>query len=259
MFTNKGRIHTRKAYQIPEAARTSKGSNIVNILELEEGEKITALISVDNFEGDRYLTMVTKLGIIKRTWLSLYEPKKSGGKIALNLIEGDELVFVGLTDGTSEILIATRMGFAVRFSEEDLRPLGRMATGVKGVKLFNGDTVGGADFVDESKSLIIVSEFGYGKRVDFSEFPTHKRNGKGVISHRTGKTGLIAGIATVDETDDVMLITNDGTIIRTPAGAISLIGRNTGGVIIMRPPEGSVIVNIAKLEAVVDEEEDDEE
>ncbi|MCL2519016.1 MAG: DNA gyrase subunit A, partial [Oscillospiraceae bacterium] len=258
MFTNKGRIHTRKAYQIPEAARTSKGSNIVNILELEEGEKITALISVDNFEEGRYLIMVTKLGMVKRTWLSLYEPKQKGGKIALTLIDGDELVFVGLTEGTSEIMIATRMGYAVRFSEADITPIGRIAMGVKGIKLSRGDFVGGAAFVDESKNLIIITEEGYGKRVDFSEFMAHSRNTKGVICHKTEKNGLIAGIATVDETDDIMLITNDGTVIRTPAGAISLIGRNTGGVIIMRLPEGSVIVNIARLEAVEDEEEDEE-
>lgn len=255
MFTNMGRLHVRKAYQIPEASRIAKGTNIANILELDNGEKITALISVDEFTEDQYLLMVTKYGKIKRSLLSLYAPKRTGGKIALNLLEGDELVFVGHTYGESDIMIATRNGYAVRFKESALIPLGRTAMGVKAVRLGENDHVAGATLVDESKKLVIITENGYGKLNEFDEYPVRNRGGKGVICQKVNKKRYVAGIATVDEEDDIMLITNDGTMIRTPASGISLIGRNTGGVIVMRLADGAKIVNITKLDSNDEEDE----
>jgi len=257
MFTNTGRMHVRKAYQIPEAARTAKGTNIANILELENGEKITAIISVDEFKDDEYLLMVTKNGKIKRALLSLYEPKRVGGKIALSLLDEDELVFVGHTYGGGNIIIATHNGYAVRFIESSITPLGRTAMGVKALSLGKDDFVAGAALADEDKDLLIITEDGYGKRNSFDEYPLHRRGGKGVICQKPNKRGFIAGIATVSEDDDIMLITNDGTIIRTPAGGVSKIGRNTGGVRVMRLGDGAKIVNVAKLDSM-DENEDDE-
>ena len=259
MFTNLGRMHVRKAYQIPEATRTAKGTNIANILELDSGEKITAVISVDEFNDTEYLLMVTKYGKIKRALLSLYEPKRVGGKIALSLIDDDELVFVGHTHGEVEIVIATHNGYAVRFNEKSLTPQGRGAMGVKALRLIGDDYVKGATLVDEEKFLLVVTENGYGKRNLFSEYPPHNRGGKGVICQKPDKRGFIAGIATVSEEDDVMMISNDGTLVRTPASGISIIGRNTGGVKMMRLNEGSKIVNITKLDSNDEDEESDED
>jgi DNA gyrase, A subunit len=259
MFTNLGRMHVRKAYQIPEAARTAKGTNIANILELDSGEKITAIISVDEFKDDEYLLMVTKYGKIKRSFLSLYEPKRVGGKIALNLLDDDELVFVGHTHGDVEILIATHNGYAVRFNENALTPQGRTAMGVKALRLVDDDYIKGAALVDEDKYLLVVTENGYGKRNLFSEYPTHNRGAKGVICQKPDKRGFIAGIATVSEDDDIMMITNDGSLVRTPASGISVIGRNTGGVKMMRINDGAKIVNITRLDSNDEEDETDED
>ena len=245
LFTNTGKVHIRKAYQIPESARTAKGTNIVNVLDLAEGEKITALISVSGFRAGEYLTMVTKNGVIKRTEMIEYEIQRRGGKIALALDEGDELVYVHTTNGSNELLIATAMGYAVRFDEKDVRCMGRTARGVRGITLSEGDAVVGAAVVDETKKLLIITEKGFGKRADFADFPLHNRGGKGVRCHNTERTGMVAGLAAVEESDDVMIITNDGTIIRTPVAGIPVYGRNTGGVIIMKLSEGSYISNFA--------------
>ena len=259
MFTNTGKIFTKKAYQIPEAPRTSKGSNVINIIDLAEGEKITALISVDNFNADEYLIMVTKQGKIKRTPLSLYEPKRPGGKIALNLLDGDELMFVCHTKGESDVLLATAQGYALRINETALRVMSRNSIGVIGVKLYGGDSVAGAALVDENKKIFMITERGYGKRCNFDEFTLHHRGGKGVKCNRTDeKRGMLAGITTVDDTDDIMIITDDGVIIRTPVSAIPVIGRSGGGVIAMRPSEGAVVVNCTKLEKVYTEDEETE-
>ena len=245
LFTNTGKVHIRKAYQIPEAARTAKGTNIVNILDLEEGEKITALISVSDFHAGEYLTMVTRQGVIKRTELTEYAIQRKGGKIALSLDEGDELVFVRHTKGADQLIVATRGGYAVRFREDDVRCMGRTARGVRAITLTDGDCVSGAAIVDEEKKLIVITESGYGKRTEFADFPCHNRGGKGVICHNTEKTGAVAGIATVEDNDDIMIITSDGTIIRTPVDGIPVYGRNTGGVIIMKTAEDSHIANFA--------------
>ena len=247
LFTNRGRVHTRKAYQIPEAGRTARGSNIVNILDLEAGEKITAVIAIAGFAEEEYLTMVTRRGVIKRTLLTEYEYQRKGGKIALSLDEGDELVFVMHTHGDRDVILATASGNAVRFSEETVRVMGRTARGVRGISLRDDDSVAGVAIVDESKSLITITEGGYGKRTPFADFRAMRtRGGFGVICHNvTEKTGRLAGIAAVDESDDVMMITDTGTIIRTPVSDIPVYSRSAAGVIVMRLADGAKLVNFA--------------
>lgn len=246
MFTNRGRIYIKKAFMIPEAARTAKGSNIINILDLDAGEKVTALMTLHSFPENEYLLMVTKNGIVKRTSLAEYEIRRKGGKIAITIDEGDELVFVRHTRGNDQIIIASNVGFAVRYDENEIRCMGRNARGVRGIKLNKDEFVAGACIVDESKQLFVITENGYGKRSGFDDFRVaENRGGKGVRCHDTSRTGQIAGIATVSENDDVMLITDDGTIIRTPVSGISVQNRTAGGVIVMKPAEGSKITALA--------------
>ena len=261
MFTNKGKVHTRKAYQIPEASRTAKGSNIVNIIELLPEEKITAMISVEGFGEGEYLTMVTKKGVIKRTLLTEYEYQRKGGKIALNLDEDDELVFVMHTHGECDIVLATRDGNAVRYTEANVRAMGRTARGVKGISLRGDDYVTGVAIVEEGKSLITITENGFGKRTDFDDFRVMKnRGGFGVTCHNlTEKTGKLCGIRTVGEEDDLMLITDSGTIIRTPVSGIPTYSRTAGGVIVMRLTEGQKLVNFTAVAHEEPEEETVEE
>ena len=249
-FTNKGRVYAKKAYRIPEASRTAKGTNLVNIIELGEGENVTAIIPITEFTEGEYLTMVTKMGVIKRTLLSEFEYQRRGGKIAINLDEDDELIFVRHTKGEESLILATRNGLAVRFDEENVRSMGRGARGVRGITLAGDDTVVGVCVVDETKTLLTITENGMGKRTDFSDFREMKhRGGRGVACHKINeKTGKLASIITVSEDDDIMLITNEGTIIRTSVSGINIYSRTAAGVIIMRLAEGSVINNVARLE-----------
>ena len=258
MFTNTGKVQMRKAYMIPEAGRTARGQNIVNILELEAGEKITSCISVDEFTDTHYLTMVTRNGVIKRTKLSEYEYQRRGGKIALTLDEGDELLYVVLTDGTCELLIATEQGQAIRFAEEGARALGRTARGVRGISLREGDHVKGVCTVEEGKDLLCITANGFGKRSPFDDFRLMKhRGGYGVTCYNlTEKSGDLTGIAAVDDSMDIMMITDSGTIIRTPVAGIPTRSRSAGGVIVMRLGEGQKLVNFT---VVAHEEETDEE
>lgn len=256
LFTNLGKVYMRKAYQIPEASRTAKGSNIVNILEVSPEEKITALISVPEFSENDFLTMVTKKGIIKRTRMSEYEYQRKGGKRALTLDEDDELVFVKCTHGDCELILATSEGNAVRFTEENVREMGRTARGVRGIKLRGDDVVKGVAVIEEGKTLITITENGYGKRTSYDDFRLMKnRGGSGVTCHNISeKTGKLAGIASVEETDDIMMITNEGTVIRTSVSEIPVYSRGAGGVIVMRLDEGASIVNFTKVEASAEDE-----
>ena len=249
-FTNKGRVYAKKAYRVPEAGRTAKGTNLVNIIELTEGEFVTAIIPITEFVEGEYLTMVTKLGVIKRTLLSEFEYQRKGGKIAINLDEEDELIFVRHTTGEESLILATGNGLAVRFDENNVRSMGRAARGVRGITLAEGDRVVGVCVVDEEKTLLTVTENGMGKRTPFSDFREMKhRGGRGVTCHNVSdKTGKLASIVTVSEDDDIMLITNEGTIIRTSVSGINVYSRTASGVIIMRLAEGSVINNVARLE-----------
>ncbi len=260
MFTNTGKVQMKKAYMIPEASRTSKGQNIVNILDLTEGEKITACISVEEFSDELYLTMVTKRGIIKRTLLSEYEYQRKGGKIALNLDEGDELVFVVCTHGECDLLIATAYGQATRFSEANVRAMGRTARGVRGISLRGDDYVAGVCVVEEGKDLLCVTENGFGKRSPFDDFRLMKnRGGLGVTCYNlTEKSGILTGVTAVSDDDDLMMITSSGTIIRTPIAGIPSRSRSAGGVIVMRLGEDQKLVNFTTTPHEEPEEETSE-
>ena len=256
MFTDNGKIFVRKVYRIPEASRTAKGSNLINLIELEKGEKVTAMVTLSEFTHGEYLTMVTKNGIIKRTDIAEYEYQRKGGKIAINLDEGDKLIFVGHTDGTRHILIATKNGYAARFDENKVSIVGRTARGVRGIDLREGDVVCGAVIVDNDKKLLTITENGYGKKSSFDEFEPRNRGILGVIAHNINeKTGLLSGVLCVDENKDVMVITNEGVIIRTATDVIPTYKRSTTGVKIMRLDDGAIVANTT----LVDKEEEAEE
>jgi DNA gyrase subunit A len=263
MFTSTGKVYLRKAYMIPEASRTAKGSNIVNILELEAGEKITAIISLADFENsdEKYLTMVTRKGVIKRSILSEYEFHRKGGKIAIGLDEGDELVSVLLTEGQSDIIIASADGCAVRFTEKGARTMGRTARGVRGITLRGDDYVAGVIAIEEDKKLLTITQNGFGKRTEFDEFRLMKnRGGMGVVCHNVNeRTGRIAGIAAVDGSEDMMIITDGGTIIRTPVEGVPTYSRSASGVIVMRLGEGQSCVSFTTLPHSEGEEADETE
>lgn len=258
MFTSNGKVYMRKAYMIPEAGRTAKGTNIVNILELQPGEKITTVIEVDNFDNseDRFLTMVTKNGVLKRTKLSEFEYQRKGGKIAIGLDEGDELVGVLLTEGHSDIIIASASGNAVKFTEEGARTMGRTARGVIGIRLRGDDRVVGVVATEEGKHFLTITELGYGKRTEFSDFRLMKsRGGMGVMCHNvTERTGRVAGIAAVGEDDDIMIITDSGTIIRTAVDSIPVYGRSAAGVIVMRVSEGQTCAGFTTVPKAEDDD-----
>jgi DNA gyrase subunit A len=252
MFTSRGKVHVRKAWQIPEASRTAKGTNIVNVLELESGEKLTAIIPVAGFDDERYLVMATLHGVIKRTALTEFEYQRRGGKIAINLDEGDELIFVAITDGTSDIFIATHEGIGARFAESAVRDMGRTARGVRAIRLREDDFVIGAVIIEDSElwrethRIVSVTEGGFGKRVDPSEYGVKGRGIKGMLCHKlSDKTGKLNSVSAATEDDDIMLITNQGTIIRTPVKDIPVYSRTAAGVIVMRLNEGAMIVNTA--------------
>ncbi len=265
IFTNLGKVHVTKVYRIPEASRTAKGTNVANIVEMAEGERMTAFIAIKEFDKESYLTMATKNGIIKRTLLSEYEYQRRGGKIAITLDEGDELLFVRHTPGNGELILATKGAQAVRFEETNVRAMGRTARGVIGIRMSEDDEVIGLVAVDESKTLLTITEKGMGKRSPFEDFRTMKnRGGSGVACHKiTEKTGKLASVAAIDEEDDIMIITDAGTLIRTHVASIPVHGRATGGVIVMRLSDDAKIVNFARVEKeeevveAADEEADD--
>ena len=253
MFTNLGRVYVRKAYQIPEAGRTAKGTSVVNVLELTEGERVTAIIDLPAFNEDEYLMMATKQGVIKRVAVKEFEYQRRGGKIAVDLDEGDSLDFVVKTGGEDEVILASHNGQAIRFREDQARVMGRGARGVRGMTLADGDYITGAAVVREDGMLLSITENGYGKLTPFEEYSRHGRGGKGIVCHAiTEKTGLLCGIAAVSMEDDVMMITNEGTMIRTPVSDIRVCGRPSQGVIVMRLSEDAHVVNFA---AVKDEEQ----
>ena len=248
LFTNKGRIYVTRPFRIPEASKTAKGSNLVNLLELTEGEKVTTMLSTPGFAEDEYLLFVTKLGTIKRTPITEYENQRRGGKIAIDLDEGDELVFVKRTKGDSDIIIATHEGSANRFDEADARPMGRTARGVRGIKLDEGDYVVGAVVVEKDHYLLTVSEKGIGKRSRFEDIARRNRGGKGVTCQNLNeRSGLLAGILAVGEGDDIMIITEEGTVIRTASDDIPIYSRTAAGVIIMRLDENDTISTITSV------------
>jgi len=259
-FTNKGKVYRLKAYQIPEAGRTAKGTAIVNLLELDGEEKITAVIPIEEYKEGLYLFMATKYGHVKKTDLMQYENIRRGGLAAVTLRENDELIDVRLTDGEKDVILVTRNGMSIRFKEEDVRPLGRVSQGVTGIKLEDDDYVIGMATSRPDTTLLVVTENGFGKRTELDEYKTQMRAGKGILTYRvTEKTGAVVGVKLVNETDDIMLISSDGTIIRMKVADISILGRATQGVTLMRTSSGSRVVSIARVEAEDNGEEDGEE
>ena len=262
-FTDLGRVHHRKGYQIPEASRTARGTAIVNVLPLEPGEQVTAVVTTREFESDEYLMMVTRSGTIKRIPFIALKTNRRGGIRAITLEEGDHLINVIRTKGDDNILIATAQGMAICFNENDARPMGRDAAGVRGITLSLGDQVVGAEKAEEGKCLLTVTQRGYGKRTELSEYlrtaadgsrTAQQRGGKGLKNYNiTDKTGLVAGCRVVGEDDDVMLIESGGVIIRVPAASINVYKRDVQGVIVMRIEEGNQVVSVERIDNISEE------
>ena len=267
-FTNLGKVHRRKGYQIPEAGRTAKGTNLVNILPFEPGEKVTAGITVHEFDED-YLVFVTKNGTVKRLELASLNTARKAGIRALTLSEGDELIAVMKTDGKQDIMLASADGMAICFNENDVRVMGRDAAGVRGMALDAGDSIVGAGIAAKGKQLLSVTEYGYGKRTDIEEYMRlgddgvrrpQQRGGKGLKNYNiTAKTGRIAGVAIVDDEDDVMLIENGGVLIRMAAADINVYKRDTQGVILMRVEAGNHVISVDRVDREPEETADEHE
>ncbi len=257
-FTNTGKTYRLKAYEVPEAGRQAKGTAIVNLLQLAADEKITAVIPIAEYTDDAYLLMATKNGVIKKTNLMEYANIRKAGLQGITLRENDELIDVRLTDGSNKVVMVTRHGLSITFDEKDVRPIGRVSQGVRGIDLGDNDYVIGMEpIVSDNVCLLAITENGFGKRTEVEEYRVQTRGGKGVLTYKiTDKTGEVVGIKIVKETDDIILISSDGTIIRLAVKDVSVLGRNTQGVTLMRMPEGVQLVSIAK---VTDEEEEIEE
>lgn len=247
-FTDHGRVYRLKGYEVPEAGRTARGMAIVNLLEIAPDESVTAVIPVKEFREDRYLVMLTKQGLIKKTDMASYSNIRKGGLIAINLREDDSLISVMTTEGEDEILAATRNGMGIRFSEKDVRPMGRTATGVKAISLREGDYLVSAVKMSPTAKVLNVTEKGFGKRTVPDEFKVQYRGGMGVKIHQlTEKTGLLTGVLMLEENEEIMLITSEGVIIRLRGADISTIGRVSQGVKLMNLDEGVSVVGIAKI------------
>ena len=265
-FTNFGRVYAKKAYQVPEAGPNAKGTNIVNVLELFDDEKVSTIIEIPEFLDHEYLVMVTRNGVIKRTPVSEYSYQRKGGKIAITLDEGDELIFVSRTDGNCDILIATRDGFGARFSESRVTTVGRTARGVRGIRLREGDYVVGAALIvnteewQEKYKLITITENGYGKRTLASQYDSKGRGIQGVICHNLNeKTGKLCGIKVISEDKDVLLITDTGIIIKTPVEDIPIYGRSASGVKVIKLIGDAKVVNFASTEKIDENPSDSDE
>jgi DNA gyrase subunit A len=256
-FTNRGRLYWQKVYEIPEGSRQSRGKAIVNLLELQEGEVVNAMIPVKEFAEDRYLLMATRAGTIKKTPLSEFRNPRKAGIIAVTLDEGDELVKVLLTDGKKEVVMVSRKGKAIRFPEEDVRHMGRTARGVRGMTLDGPeDEVVSVDIVDETTTLLTVTENGFGKRTEYSQYPAHRRGGKGVITIVTNeRNGPVSRVRSVAEDDELIFTSAEGIIIRIPAKEISIQGRNTQGVRIINLKSGDTVAGVARIQNGKAEEE----
>ena len=244
-FTNKGRVYRIKCYEIPEGTRQSKGINIANILPLAADEKVTSMIRIPSFEDDKYLIMVTRQGIIKRIALNAYNTARKGGLIALDLNEGDELAWVRMTDGSNEVIIATKKGMAIRFRETDVRPMGRLARGVKAMKLKEGDSIVGMSIIEKDKLILTVSETGYGRLSSPDDYRLQSRGGKGLTNYHVRKYGDVAALTVVPLGDDVILISDNGVIIRILASTIRICSRPSKGVTIMKIKGGNKVVSVS--------------
>ncbi len=258
-FTNKGKVYMKKCYQIPEAGRTAKGTAIVNMLNLDPDEKVSAVFPIESeLEKNSNLVIITKGGVIKKTPFTEYSNIRQNGLRAVNLREDDELIAVMETDGTKDIVVGTRDGMSIMFNEDDVRPMGRVATGVRAIKLRAGDSVVDASIAEQDKQILVITENGYGKRTETSEYRLQSRGGIGLKSMNiTDKTGKLCGLKVVDGSEDIMLINDAGVVIRMSVEEISLIGRSTQGVRLMRVDDETKVVCVAKI-METEEEEDPE-
>ena len=256
-FTNKGRVYRLRGHEIPEAGRNARGFAVVNLISFEPGERIQATIPISDYNDDQYLVMATRSGIVKKTALKEFDTNRSGGLICITLVDDDELVGIELTDGSSELMLVTKYGQAIRFAEEQIRPMGRTAQGVMGIRLDDRDEVVSLAAASDDAELLVVTEKGYGKRTAISEYPLQNRAGKGVITlKKNERTGPVVGAQVVREGNEIMLLSIEGIMIRLKVAEISLQGRNTQGVTLMRLDENDRVVGVADI--VGKEEEEDE-
>lgn len=248
-FTDKGKVYRLKAYEIPDLSRTARGTPIINLIQVEQGETVSAVIPVERFDSDHYLFFATRQGIVKKTPLDDFSNIRKVGLIALTLRDDDRLVSVRLTDGSKDIIMGTNHGMSIRFSEQDVRPMGRTATGVKGIHLEDGDTIIDMDVVRESSSILIVTSRGYGKRTPVSEYRLQTRGGKGIKTlNITDKNGPVVGLKAVEEEEDLMIITAQGNVIRMSMAGISLMGRNTQGVRLIHIREDDEVATVTRVQ-----------
>jgi DNA gyrase subunit A len=248
-LTEKGHCHWLKVYQIPQGMRTSRGRPVVNLIDIGEGQKVSAIVPVKEFKDDEFLIQTTRLGQVKKTALSAYSRPRRGGIIAMNILEDDALVEAWISGGDQEIIIATKNGQAVRFNEKEVRTTGRGSQGVRGISLAGDDVVIGMVLADDDTDLLTVSELGYGKRTQVSEYRLTRRGGKGVINIKTSdRNGGVVAIKAVQESDEVMIISHDGILIRLPIAGVSVIGRNTQGVRLINLGEGDRVIDVARVD-----------
>ena len=258
-FTNRGWVHRLRAFEIPQASRTARGLPVINLINIQPDEQVTAIVPVVGLQGDGYLTMVTKGGTIKRTSFAEFGNINRMGLVAINLVGDDELGWVLHTDGEKQLVIATRNGMSIRFKEEDARPMGRATQGVRGINLRTGDQCIGVCAVDETKELLVCGTKGFGKRTPFSEYPEQNRAGLGVITYRvTDKTGPVVGMATVDNNDELLLLTEKGVMIRIPCNRISTTGRAAQGVKLINLDDGDSVAAVTKVVQMESDAEDDD-
>ena len=247
-FTNRGRVYRLRVYEVPEGSRQARGLAVVNLIDLTPGEKITAVIPVQDFDKDGYLIMATQQGIVKKTDLSEFENIRRNGLIAITLNEGDDLIDVRFTRGGQEVILGTRLGKAIRFSEDDVRSMGRTARGVKGIDLDKDDVVIGMERVQPDSDLLVVTNKGFGKRTSIDEYPVQRRAGKGVKNiHLTARTGEVVGIKIVKPGNELMLVSAQGVMIRLKVDDISQQSRYAQGVTLMRTDEGDDVVAVARI------------
>ena len=259
-FTSTGRVYRLKGYEIPEAGRTARGTAIINLLQLQPEEKITAVIPIEKYEQGKYLFMATKRGLVKKTPIQDYANVRKTGLAAITLREDDELIEVKVTDNQKDVLMVTKYGQCIRFHEKDVRSTGRTSMGVRGMNLSDRDEVIGMQLDCQGKYLLIASEKGMGKRTEISEFSSQNRGGKGVKCYKiTEKTGNVVGVKAVNEDNEVMIINTEGIIIRMECQGISVLGRVTSGVKLINLNEDVIIASIAKVREVESEESDSEE
>jgi len=253
-FSSRGKVYWLKVYQLPQAGRIARGKPIVNLLPLEEGERINAVLPVREFSEDHFVFMATTFGTVKKTPLAHFSRPRSSGIIAVDLRDGDQLVDVAITDGQREILLLSSAGKVIRFSESAVRPMGRTACGVRGIRLQPEHRVISLIIAEEDSSVLTATEKGYGKRTPIKDYPGHGRGGQGVISIQTSdRNGLVVGAVLVKDDDEIMLISDGGTLVRTRVNEVSNMGRNTQGVTLIRIGEGEKLVGIAPI---VEAEED---